>query len=594
MVLMHALASRPSALALREAFMLALPIVIAMSLMQLLFTAMGWLAPALLEAAWAALLQVPQALRATLPFLIMLALVAVLARRRGAHRGAAALTGFAALCGVAAAIPDAPLVLLSLPLAFLTVYLMGVFAHWTLLELIGFDAPLSPAIRVMLKVVPAAVATLFCVTVVGIVLAAALHGTLVHMAAWATLPAGFGGDALQVCLSTVATQGLWFLGLHGSNLSEELVRQWYAQADPSSRVQAVINGFAHLGGAGSTLALVIASLWQKNRSATRSVSKVALPFAVFNVNEVLIYGLPIAFNPMLLLPFVAAPVVNGLVTLAALELGVFSIADSQVHWATPPLLAAWLASGGSVLAVLTQALCPAIDVMIYRPFVRAEAEVEGDSFEKVRHLFLEHSAVRFVQTALESRSEERFMASVIESQKAEAQLQASLTLLDGGRFIMFYQPKVDLDSGAVVGGESLLRLLDAQGQVRGPSFLPDLMRLGLSSSIDDKVVVLVVEQLEAWRAEGFVPPPISVNLDRDFLYDTERVEGLLRHARQYPGCLEAEVTEHTFMTASEGLAATVAYLRSNGVPVSLDDFGAGYSSLGRLGSMECDVVKLDR
>lgn len=596
---LNALACRPAVLAVREAFILALPVVVAMSMLQLALVVIGWWAPQVLGGRLAPLLQsLPAALRATLPFIVMIALSTVLARRRGLHATPVALTAFAALCGVAALAGPilggsaAPLLFLSVPLGFLAPVLMSAFSRWRLLHLVAEDAPLSPTMIAMLRSVPAAIASLPLLILSGALMAWALGLGALALADSVALPSG-GGDLLQVLLSTLATQVLWFFGLHGSNLAEELVHQLNHGAALSVTGQVVINGFMHIGGAGSTLGLVIAALMQRTPSTTRSISRIALPFAVLNINEVLIYGLPIALNPLLVVPFVIAPLLNGLLTFTALEAGVFQIADPALHWATPPLVAAWLASGGSIAAVALQVLCLVLDVILYLPFVRMSAWT-SDHFEKLHPLFLDNCAEHYVQGQLQNQSEARYVSSLIEAKQAESQTRASVKMLEGGRFLLHYQPKVDTASGSVIGGEALLRLLDANGQLCGPGFLPDLMRLGLSAAIDDKVVAIFFEQLEAWRAAGFDPPPISINLDRDFLRDRERVADLIQRARAHPGRVEVEVTEHAFMNDGEGLAATVAQLQAHGIKISLDDFGAGYSSLGRLASMPCNTVKLDR
>lgn len=591
--------------AIAEAFMLALPAVVAMNLLQLLVMGASWLLPEPQEP-WAAgmrmAMQLPDLLRQTLPFLFMLALIDVLARRFDVHRVATSLTGLVALLGLAGmhaglgglqgeADPGRlPLLLLALPLALLTVGLMVGFTRHPPVPLIGADAPLSPTLLAMLRAVPAAACALPLLLMAG---AAMLGGLSLLRFEPATVQA-IGGP-LTLGLYTLCTQVFWFLGMHGSNLAEDLLRQ-FTGGLPAGATQALFNGFIHLGGAGATAGLLLAVLLDRHRHAqshVRSICRLAVPFSVFNINELLIFGLPIAFNPLWLVPFVLAPLVNAGITLAAIEWGLFTIVDPRVPWATPPVLAAWRATGGSFTAVLLQVLCLLVDTLIYLPFVRRSRDAR-DSLDRLRPMFAGRSAVSYVAAQMMRRGEERYRAEQHHARRMQADTRAALAALQGGRFTMHFQPKVELATGRVVGAEALLRLVAADGQVRSPFFLPALWRLGLSSAMDDKVTELVFEQLEAWEKEGFLPPPISINLDRDFLFDNERIERLITQAHRFPLGVEIEITEHTFMDGGEALNEAVKRLRTHGVMVSLDDFGAGYSSLGRLAMLECDVVKLDR
>jgi Amt family ammonium transporter len=165
---------------------------------------------------------------------------------------------------------------------------------------------------------------------------------------------------------------------------------------------------------------------------------------------------------------------------------------------------------------------------------------------------------------------------------------------------LHYQPLVDLQTGAVLGMEALLRWEHpTRGLIPPLSFIPLAEETGLILPIGRWVLETACHRLRDWQrrfpaAENLA---ISVNLSaRQFAESSlvSKVAAILDHAGLEPGCLELEITESVVMDQSEASVERLRGLRALGVKLVLDDFGTGYSSLSYLRRLPLDTIKVDR
>jgi diguanylate cyclase (GGDEF)-like protein len=165
-------------------------------------------------------------------------------------------------------------------------------------------------------------------------------------------------------------------------------------------------------------------------------------------------------------------------------------------------------------------------------------------------------------------------------------------------FVLHYQQRVDLASGAMVGAEALVRWLHPEwGLVRPARFIPLAEETGLIVPIGEMVLREACRQARAWLDEGLKPGVVSVNLSaRQFRQEglVRLVSRVLEEARLDPRHLELELTESMVMHNVEAAVATLQGLKSLGVTLSVDDFGTGYSSLAYLRTLPIDKLKIDR
>ena len=165
-------------------------------------------------------------------------------------------------------------------------------------------------------------------------------------------------------------------------------------------------------------------------------------------------------------------------------------------------------------------------------------------------------------------------------------------------FQLYYQPKVELSQGQIVGAEALIRWMHpSMGMVSPGDFIPLAEETGLIIPIGEWVIEAACRQLEAWHSEGFSDIAVSVNLSgRQFQQENlvDLVTAALRQNELSAQYLELEITESAVMQDPRQTIATLRRLKALGVRISLDDFGTGYSSLNYLKRFPIDALKIDQ
>jgi len=186
------------------------------------------------------------------------------------------------------------------------------------------------------------------------------------------------------------------------------------------------------------------------------------------------------------------------------------------------------------------------------------------------------------------------------NERARERLRTDTALrraIERGEFLLYYQPRVDLKSGAICGVEALLRWQHPdKGTVLPAEFIPVLEDSGLIVPVGEWVTREVCGQILAWKKAGIAVPPAAINLSaRQFQQkDLEpTVRRILQETGVDPSHLEFELTESLLMKEPEAAARTLRGLKESGVKISVDDFGTGYSSLAYLKRFPIDSLKID-
>lgn len=173
-----------------------------------------------------------------------------------------------------------------------------------------------------------------------------------------------------------------------------------------------------------------------------------------------------------------------------------------------------------------------------------------------------------------------------------------LKQIQEGRFQVYLQPKVMLETGILSGAEALVRRIDEEGNLEGPGkFLPKFEAEGIIRHVDFFVFRKVCQIMNIWRKEGRKMLEISVNLSRITLMEHHIIEELLDICSHYeikPEQINIEVTESVGTMEKGELQELIMGLKKAGFSVSLDDFGSQYSNLAILTEMDFTEVKLDK
>lgn len=128
--------------------------------------------------------------------------------------------------------------------------------------------------------------------------------------------------------------------------------------------------YGHIGGTGSTLALLLVILLVSRMSSHKTFAKMVAPVSVFNINEPVVFGFPILFNPFMIIPFVFGPLVLFCIAYFATLAGLVSPIVAYVPWSVPPFINAWMGSGGDFRNVILQVILLVTQMAIYLPFLK--------------------------------------------------------------------------------------------------------------------------------------------------------------------------------------------------------------------------------
>lgn len=186
-------------------------------------------------------------------------------------------------------------------------------------------------------------------------------------------------------------------------------------------------------------------------------------------------------------------------------------------------------------------------------------------------------------------------ARAFERQLVESNLRRAL---ERSEFTLYYQPKIDLETGRIIGVEALLRWQHPDwGLVPPQRFIPIAEESGLIVPIGRWVLREACAQAVRWRSLGISPVSIAVNVSalefshREFF---EHTLAVVDATGLDPVCLQLEVTESVLMRDVIASAALLARFKAVGVQIAVDDFGTGYSSLSYLNQFPIDVLKIDQ
>ena len=141
-------------------------------------------------------------------------------------------------------------------------------------------------------------------------------------------------------------------------------------------VRGSFDAFAWFGGSGGTIVLIIAILLFSKRADYLTVGKLSLGPGIFNINEPIMFGLPVVLNPIMFIPFVIAPLVATTIGWVATYLGLVAPVSQQVAWVTPPLLLSFLATGADWRAPIVALVCLVVTFLIWTPFVIAAHKMD--------------------------------------------------------------------------------------------------------------------------------------------------------------------------------------------------------------------------
>lgn len=200
---------------------------------------------------------------------------------------------------------------------------------------------------------------------------------------------GLSQGLVAVLIIVLAVQLFWFFGLHGTNVLGPILDGVYLSATAANNSAYVMkesfeylwtrgsfDAYVWLGGAGCTLALIIAILIVSKREDSRAVAKLSLPMGAFNINEPVVFGMPIVLNPIYFIPWIIVPIILTLIAYGATAIGLIPPVFNAVPWIMPPVLYAFFATGGNLITAGVALLNLVIAISIWSVFVIIANKVE--------------------------------------------------------------------------------------------------------------------------------------------------------------------------------------------------------------------------
>lgn len=391
---------------------------------------------------------------------------------------------------------------------------------------------------------------------------------------------------------------LWFFGIHGSDVLEGVMQEYFAPVASSTAVHSIdpilhkefFDCFVLMGGCGATICLLVALLiFSRNRARRGLALSAAFPM-VFNINEMMVFGLPIIFNPVMLIPFLIVPLFCYTSSYVAIASGLVPVIENSVEWTTPILLGGYTATGSFAGAAL-QLFNLIVGVLIYMPFVHLlDRSAENESkrqFEVFMGYFKAHEADPALRFTALSNVNGDFAKGIC------ADLRHSVRK---GEIVMAYQPQYSHD-GVCIGVEALLRY---RHPLHGVLYPPMVIRLAEEGGFLTELEEAVIRQVLADRDRVLRRFGEGVKLSFNVTGATIVSEPFLRFLRQlnaeepFAGknlCIE--ITEQTVLTFTEQTDAALSELRRMGFALAIDDFSMGQTSIHYLKDNFFDWIKLD-
>lgn len=183
--------------------------------------------------------------------------------------------------------------------------------------------------------------------------------------------------------------------------------------------------------------------------------------------------------------------------------------------------------------------------------------------------------------------------------KRKAELEAHMfEALENDEFLLYLQPKINTDTGQIVGAEALTRWFYKKDKILTPNlFIPLFEENNFINELDYKVFENVCRFQRKCVDEGLKPIIISVNVSRyqlDFHRYIERINSIRNKYQINPNLIEIEITEGMYIENIDQMSEFLKILRGYGYRIAMDDFGSGYSNLSSLAALDFDVIKLDK
>lgn len=389
---------------------------------------------------------------------------------------------------------------------------------------------------------------------------------------------------------TILLHVLWIFGIHGSHVLDPAARNTFALQDGVIFSKSMFDTYVVMGGCGTTICVLIALFFFFRRDRMNQLAKLAFPTVIFNLNEVLNFGLPIVFNPVLAIPFILTPVMCYLISYGGVYFGFVPPVTQEISWTTPILVSGYMATG-SIRGSILQLLCIILGVLLYLPFLRIHKRTKEKAMK---------NRLKLLITELRELEEKNEVPKyLIRTDKiglvSRMLFQDLKRAIKKKELFLLYQPQINSEN-ICLGAEALIRWNHPMfGYIYPPLIIYLAKEGGVLSKLENLLFEMACEAIQIIGKEYDGNFKISVNITaKSLLWDIESCIDKNLEKYQIPAeKLWIEITEQDMIANSNIVIDKLSRLKKLGHTLLIDDFGMGHTSLLYLQSNYFNVVKLD-
>lgn len=404
-------------------------------------------------------------------------------------------------------------------------------------------------------------------------------------------------------LYLILVQGLFFVGINGNSVFANVgdifkpgIYNNYnniLNGTPPTEIvtKTSIDTFAYMGGAGAVISLIIAIVVFSRKKELKSLCKLGGIPAIFNISEIIHFGLPIVLNPIFFIPFIIIPIVFTIITYLAMYFSLVPMTYETVHWTTPIIISGYVATG-SIRGSILQVFLVLIGSIIYLPFIRI--------YEDKLDLSLKENTKELVKVL--QRAEEINYKAYILNRNDKLGWCGKILLNDlredlkAGKVFLVYQPQVS-ENRKIIGLEALIRWKHSTVGFIYPPLIIELAKEGkILSELESYIFIEAGKVLKDINSKISPLIKISVNVTADSLLEDsfeDNIDNVVKKYELDTKNLAIEITEQDELLNLEAVEKKLVSLNNKGHKIIIDDFGMGHTSIKYLQNYKFNVVKID-
>lgn len=402
--------------------------------------------------------------------------------------------------------------------------------------------------------------------------------------------APLGGFANKIAY-VILTQLCWFVGINGGNLIHSSFFEYLFSYEMIDKT--FLDTFINIGGTGTIVGLLVSMIYfvksHKNSQFEHLVKLSILP-ALFNINEMIIYGLSILFNPIYFIPFLIVPIILTAITSFLQQVGVIPSTLYPVDWRTPIFISGYLTTH-SISGSLVQLFNIIIAALIYYPFIN------------YAHLFYKSENNKLFNdlkgTIFSEERETKYLVIKDDelgcmARRLGRQLKGLLN--DGDQLFLVFQPQVN-KANEVIGVEALLRWNHPDFGMVPPNVIVTIAEENsIIYELGKWTIKEACSQLRKWNDESIVDIKMSINISNLQLKDSNFADDVLfiiKECQVNISDITLEITESIAIGQDEITKNQMNKLTEAGIKFAIDDFGKGYNPILYLKEYSISSIKLD-